>query len=997
MHPGSSSPEGGPEGSAARGNARNRAMDIPGAWASTFEGPGSLHSDDAAGLFGGGSSLSYGTSPGGHGMGYLMRSRRRMSRQESRDAFSNTLPSHDELGELADAAAAGTPTGRRDSLDIENGQQSPLAGANEDPKAFAFSQADLTAPLLPRAGAAPDDAVAPEGPAPRGSQAVRAVVFGLINATAGIPALVAYAAIVFRDPVYEQSLDLLCKFFFLSSAIHQAVFCLCSALPFAMGQVQDVGIIFLSAMATSIAGLTADAGRDAETALGTALLTMTVSTFLVGLATLFVARRHLAQLVKYIPLPVMGGYLAFVGYFCIASGVGLGVSVEIGTVASWAGLFHRLPLIKLAPTLAACAAMVVTLERSQHPLALPSVLVALVAVFHAVLYVSGVSLATAQESGWVMPPAAESVEFWKLWRLYHVTDWSLSGIYFPAALRQVAKAAGLLLVVVFGSCMDIAAIQADVPYKIDFDRELTTVALSNMATGLVGVGYTGSYIFSQTVFTMRAGVTSTLNGWVIAGVELLVFALPYSIVQFLPNYFLGALLLWFGVEISRDWLYLSYYKLTAVEYGLLWLTFGSIMQWGLEGGIAAGIVFSTLFFAHAYAASQVQSFRASTARSTVVRTVEHHAALDLLWGSHAATAALQGFVFFGSAQSIGTALREAAARLAGAGASAREERRRLEGAIQHSMRATGEDYAGAKHEAALAALAVAPKFLVVDLSGVSGIDSSGARTLADTVRDLGSLGVTPILAGAGHHGIADLLRVNDVRLREMRWPPELAPPGDEAAAAAAGGPEREGAAPEADGPEAFCFPTLQEGLRFCEDALLEVAVQFGLCVPPGAGTTLKDLLVSHLEKLPLTAPSNAEAMAATLRRYMGHRTVRRGEVLWRPDDPADELFLVERGVIRVDQLVRGEEGEGGARSVRIRSFELGPGCVAGSTDFYLARPHGTRAVCASVACRVLRLSRAAMARMAAEAPAALNVLQMAVMRANSSDLSTAADAAARVH
>ena len=51
---------------------------------------------------------------------------------------------------------------------------------------------------------------------------------------------------------------------------------------------QDVGLIFLSAMASSIAALCAEAGRDAATALGTSLLTMTVCTFFVGLGTLAV-------------------------------------------------------------------------------------------------------------------------------------------------------------------------------------------------------------------------------------------------------------------------------------------------------------------------------------------------------------------------------------------------------------------------------------------------------------------------------------------------------------------------------------------------------------------------------------------------------------------------------------------------------------------------------------------------------------------------------------
>jgi SulP family sulfate permease len=81
-----------------------------------------------------------------------------------------------------------------------------------------------------------------------------------------------------------------------------------------------------------------------------------------------------------------------------------------------------------------------------------------------------------------------------------------------------------------------------------------TVAVSNMATGALGCGYTGSYIFrwaaapsllfgggcggrfsrsqdvpacSQTIFTMRAGVFSRVNGWVVALSEYVMFALPF--------------------------------------------------------------------------------------------------------------------------------------------------------------------------------------------------------------------------------------------------------------------------------------------------------------------------------------------------------------------------------------------------------------------------------------------------------------------------------------
>lgn len=48
---------------------------------------------------------------------------------------------------------------------------------------------------------------------------------------------------------------------------------------------------------------------------------------------------------------------------------------------------------------------------------------------------------------------------------------------------------------------------------------------------------------------------------------------------------------------------------------------------------------------------------------------------------------------------------------------------------------------------------------------------------------------------------------------------------------------------------------------------------------------------------------------------------------------------------------------GAGHRVLARSYDCGPGCVAGSTDFYLARPHGTRAVCRSAVARVLRVPR----------------------------------------
>jgi SulP family sulfate permease len=78
-------------------------------------------------------------------------------------------------------------------------------------------------------------------------------------------------------------------------------------------------------------------------------------------------------------------------------------------------------------------------------------------------------------------------QFWELYELFNIEDWRLDGVYLPAIARQIPKMLGLFFVVTFGSCLDVAAIQADMPFPIDFNSELGTVGLSNMVVGLSGV------------------------------------------------------------------------------------------------------------------------------------------------------------------------------------------------------------------------------------------------------------------------------------------------------------------------------------------------------------------------------------------------------------------------------------------------------------------------------------------------------------------------------
>lgn len=97
----------------------------------------------------------------------------------------------------------------------------------------------------------------------------------------------------------------------------------------------------------------------------------------------------------------------------------------------------------------------------------------------------------------------------------------------------------MIFVVALSSSLDVAAIELELRRPLNYSHELKTVGISNIVSGLTG-GYTGSYIFSQSIFSLRAGVSTRLNGIVVAVCEIVAVLLPFSVLSYVPIFFSGA-------------------------------------------------------------------------------------------------------------------------------------------------------------------------------------------------------------------------------------------------------------------------------------------------------------------------------------------------------------------------------------------------------------------------------------------------------------------------
>lgn len=131
-------------------------------------------------------------------------------------------------------------------------------------------------------------------------------------------------------------------------------------------------------------------------------------------------------------------------------------------------------------------------------LTLPGCMALAVALFYGALWAGGYTLDDARTRlGWVAP-SLPSRPFWEAWALFNfrAVQWDVIPAVLPTWLA-------LVIVVAFSSSLDVAAIEMELRRPLDYAHELQMIGVSNVLSGLSG-GYTGSYIFSQTIFCLRS-------------------------------------------------------------------------------------------------------------------------------------------------------------------------------------------------------------------------------------------------------------------------------------------------------------------------------------------------------------------------------------------------------------------------------------------------------------------------------------------------------------
>ena len=533
------------------------------------------------------------------------------------------------------------------------------------------------------------------------------VIIGAVEAVLAI----AFAAFVFGGLLVSRLADGI-GLYLVAAALTLGILAWRAGRRGVVGSVQDAAAAVLAVVAATTAAKAADIARVAQ-ATGlkdyetpdvflTVIAATLVVTILCGVVFLALGTFRLGNLVRFVPYPVVGGFLAGTGWLLFKGGiyVASGIEVHLRTVGL---MLHSEALKHSLTALAFGLILLFAVRWVKKPLVIPIVLGIGLVVFAIGMLVTGSSIDAAKEGGWLLGPF-ESARLWQPW-----TFRALSGADWSAVLGQWAGIATGVLVAAIAILFNISGTEIVLHRDLDTNRELRDAGVLNVISGALG-GIPGYHALSLTALAERMSVDARAAGLVASLVPLAAVVFGAAVIELIPRMVVGGVLVFLGLAFIVEWVWDKRRTLPTLEYVVVLVILAGIIAKGFLPGVVIGLVMAVVLFAINYGRTELihEVEFGQTYRSNVDRPPGERAALRGL-GDRVQILRLSGFVFFGAASGLLERIRK-----------------RVEGG---SLR-----------------------FLVIDLRRATGMDSSAVMAFRKVAQLAKANGFELVFAGASGSG-----------------------------------------------------------------------------------------------------------------------------------------------------------------------------------------------------------------------------------------------------
>lgn len=477
-------------------------------------------------------------------------------------------------------------------------------------------------------------------------QATSAVFAGVLIAAVDVMIYVAYAALVFTGPL-QASIGAGVGYFLFGATIVCAIVAVTSAFPHAVGVPQDGPVVILAvAVAATVATLPADSAALMPTALATMMLTT------LGTGALFVLLGvlGLGNLARYVPYPVVGGFLAGTGWLLLDGGIGL--VTGRGIVTGGLPLLLRSDNVGQLMFAAAVAVLaLVLMRRASSPLALPALLIMAVVGFHAALEIADIPIATARANGWLY----DAIPAGSLWQ--PPTAAMVQSARWDLIAANAATSATLLLIALLAFLLNATGLELTAERDVDINRELKVVGGANVMSGL-GAGPVGYHSLSTSVLSIRLSPLGRVSGLVMAAVFGAVLLGGGPAVSLMPTAVSAGVVIFVGLDFLVVWFYDARAQLSRGDHALVVLIGVTMGVVGVLPGVALGLALAVLKFVIEYArGTPIRRTLSGLTHHSKVERPPAHRELLVERGHQIHILQLQRFIFFGTATRLLDAVR----------------------------------------------------------------------------------------------------------------------------------------------------------------------------------------------------------------------------------------------------------------------------------------------------------------------------------------------------
>jgi sulfate permease, SulP family len=478
---------------------------------------------------------------------------------------------------------------------------------------------------------------------------------------------------------------------------------------------QDVTAILLAAGAGSIAA--SGAGLEQDALFATVAAMIALSTALAGIVCIAFGRFRLGFIARYLPYPVLGGFLAATGYLLVLGGIGVALDTSVSLWTLGQLVAPGSPALWLPWALVGAVVLWVA-RRSEGGFVLPVSFVLATAVFYAVLGLSGTPLAQALADGWLLGPFPASGFLSDLNpAVVRQVDWRLIAEQTPILIAVVTMT-------VLGALLNITGINHMVGHSGDLDADLRATGYSNLlAAG--GGGLVGYPALGESVLGARIRLRGAVAGIFVAATSLAAALFGASVLELLPRGLFGMLLIYIGLDLLWTWLWTERQRLQMRDFFIVLVILATAAAVGFLEALAVGILVSMSLFIISYARLDFVRLQTtlSNRRSMVERADPARSYLTAA-GRSVIVLELTGVLFFGTA----TRLRD-----------------RI-----HDVLGRGD---------------TPPAAIVLDFRRVRDLDASAAVSLDRTFAELHDRGVDVRVCGLADAAAARLRRLGPLQAR----------------------------------------------------------------------------------------------------------------------------------------------------------------------------------------------------------------------------------------